>query len=215
MPEAFLKNYLARTVGKTIFSPEVHSIESFVENISGLTTANNTQLLFELYSTYILHAKSEKDNFYTFSKWGQMLLQDFNEVDRYLVAPEKIFTYLSQIQELNHWYLKADRTQMMTDYIEFWKTLPDLYENFTKSLLALGLGHQGLIYRRATENLHDYLSEAQGKEHIFIGFNALNASESRIIQEILSTTDSSIYWDIDPYFLEDNIHDAGYFHKAT
>ena len=35
----------------------------------------------------------------------QSVLQDFNEIDRYLIPPNQIFEYLSAIQELNHWSL--------------------------------------------------------------------------------------------------------------
>ncbi|MEX0290274.1 MAG: PD-(D/E)XK nuclease family protein [Flavobacteriaceae bacterium] len=208
---SFLRAYFAKTAGKTIFSPKILSIEAFVESMSGLTKAGNTQLLFELFRTYQLTATAEKDNFHDFSNWGQMLLQDYNEIDRYLVAPDKIFAYLFEIQELNHWYLHTDKTPMMKAYVQFWKDLPQLYLKFTKHLLSLGIGYQGLIYRKAVANLDDYLKSVVGKNHIFIGFNALNAAESYIIQEVLSNTDSEIYWDIDQVFLEDPVHDAGYF----
>ena len=45
----------------------------------------------------------------------------------------------------------------------------------------------------------------------FLGFNALNASESNIIQELLQQNKATIYWDIDQTFLETPQHDAGYF----
>lgn len=208
---SFLRNNFANTTRKTLFSPEIYSIESFVEKISGLTKASNTQLLFELYNAYSSVTAAEKDNFHDFSKWGQMVLQDFNEVDRYLISTNKLFSYLTDIQELNHWYLKSERTPLMQNYIQFWKNLPHLYESYSERLLNLGIGYQGLIYRMACANLSDYKYSSKTKEHIFIGFNALNTAESYIIQEILSDNNSNIYWDIDTAFLNDTIHDAGYF----
>ena len=208
---SFLRNIFASTTSKTLFAPEIYSIESFVENISGLTKASNTQLLFELYNTYNTVTTGEKDNFHDFSKWGQMVLQDFNEVDRYLIPPNKIFSYLSDIQELNHWYLKSERTPLMQNYILFWKNLPLLYEKYTAHLVKLGLGYQGLIYRMACANLADYQKSTKDTEHIFVGFNALNTAESHIIQEILSDDHGDIYWDIDIAFINDPVHDAGYF----
>ena len=208
---SFLKHGFARTAECTLFSPTIYSIETFVEAISGLSYASNTQLLFELYHTYVNHGQGEKDSFYNFSGWGQVLLQDFNEVDRYLVPPEKIFTYLSEIQEINHWYLKADRTRMIQDYIQFWNTLEQLYEKFNARLLATNTGYQGLVYRTACQKLSSYLKSTKAKKHIFIGFNALNTAESQIIQEILATSEADIFWDLDRCFEEDPIHDAGYF----
>ncbi|MGB5820824.1 MAG: PD-(D/E)XK nuclease family protein [Saonia sp.] len=207
----FLRNCIAKTTKKTFFSPEIYSIESFVEKISGLTYASNTLQLFELYDTYLKTFRGEKDNFYTFSKWGRTLLQDFNEIDRYLVDSNNIFSNLASIREMEHWSPEATKTQMMKDYIHFWNNLGNLYTSFNQALQNRGVGHQGLVYRQAQKKLKAYLESNQNTTHIFIGFNALNTAESHIIQDILATSKSDIYWDIDTYFIKDPIHDAGYF----
>jgi len=207
----FLKNSISKIAGKTIFAPEIYSIESFIEMISGLSYATNTQQLFELYSAYLYTGSDEKESFYSFSKWGQVLLQDFNEIDRYLVPPDKLFSYLSVIQEMNQWHLKPNKTKLIEDYLNFWNNLENLHAAFTKKLLENGLGHQGLVYREACNNLSNYINESKNKKHIFIGFNALNKAEVFIIKEFLNEGNTDIYWDIDTHFLEDKIHDAGFF----
>tara|TARA_R100000935_G_scaffold58729_2_gene97380 strand:- start:2424 stop:5120 length:2697 start_codon:yes stop_codon:yes gene_type:complete len=206
-----LRTTLANTADKTIFSPRIYSIEGFVEQISNLQTASNMEQLFTLYKAYSSMEYGEKDNFYTFSKWGQTLLQDFNEIDRYLVDTKDIFSYLANIQEINHWALQKDKSEIITNYIKFWNNLEPLYKTFNDLLKAQKLGHQGLIYRTACEQLKDYISNNKNNTHIFIGFNALNTAESYIIQEILAKTKADIFWDGDTYFVEDPIHDAGYF----
>lgn len=206
-----LRTTLANTADKTIFSPRIYSIEGFVEHISNLHTASNMEQLFTLYKAYSSMEYGEKDNFYTFSKWGQTLLQDFNEIDRYLVDTKDIFSYLANIQEINHWALQKDKSEIITNYIKFWNNLEPLYKTFNDLLKAQKLGHQGLIYRTACEQLKDYISNNKNNTHIFIGFNALNTAESYIIQEILAKTKADIFWDGDTYFVEDPIHDAGYF----
>ena len=206
-----LRTTLANTADKTIFSPRIYSIEGFVEQISNLHTASNMEQLFTLYKAYSSMEYGEKDNFYTFSKWGQTLLQDFNEIDRYLVDTKDIFSYLANIQEINHWALQKDKSEIITNYIKFWNNLEPLYKTFNDLLKAQKLGHQGLIYRTACEQLKDYISNNKNNRHIFIGFNALNTAESYIIQEILAKTKADIFWDGDTYFVEDPIHDAGYF----
>jgi len=207
----FLIKALANTSRKTFFSPEVYSIEGFVEKISGIFYANNTQQLFELYEVYQKTSKSEVDNFFTFSKWGQTLLQDINEIDRYLIDAGSLFSNLSAIQEVNHWSLEASKTKMVQDYLDFWNGLEQLYTNFNTALFKKGLGHQGLVYRVACEQLSTYLEANSHKKHVFAGFNALNTAESQLIQKTLETSNASIYWDIDAYFLNDPIHDAGLF----
>ena len=214
----FLKNTLAKTNLKTSFAPEIYSIESFIEKISGLGYASNTQQIFELYATYLKSSPKEEDSFFAFSKWGQTLLQDFNEIDRYLIDAEKLFSNLAAIQEIEHWSVQAEKTKMMQDYLDFWNNLNQLYTRFNTSLLDQGVGHQGLVYRKACEKLPEYLSDITDKTHVFVGFNALNTAESEIIQKILQDSKAVIYWDTDSYFLDDPMHSAGHFirnHQKT
>ncbi len=208
----FLRNYIAKTSkGKTIFSPNIYSIEGFVEEISCLSLASHTQQIFELYYSYLEQNTGENDSFIDFSKWGQTLLQDINEIDRYLIDSKKLFAHLSAIQEINHWYVQAEKTKLVEDYIQFWNNLEDLYRIFNQRLLDQDMGHQGLIYRKACDNLEPYLESNAEKTFFFIGFNALNTAESTIIQRVLKTPNANIYWDVDTYFLNDPIHDAGLF----
>ena len=214
----FLRNALAKNANETFFAPDIYSIETFIEKISGLTYATQTQQLFSLYQTYRDQELQDQDNFYTFSKWGQTLLQDINEIDRYLVDAPKLFDNLSAIQKLDHWSLGSDQTKMMKDHLAFWNQLASLYKSFNTTLLEQGLGHQGLVYRKACEQIDHYLASQSDRTFIFLGFNALNTAESRIIQHILGHCPSQIYWDIDSYFLQDAVHDAGYFirqHRRT
>jgi len=213
-----LRTTLAKTGNKTMFSPTIYSIEGFVEEISNLQGASNMEQLFTLYQAYQTVGPQEKDSFATFSKWGQTLLQDFNEIDRYLIDSKDIFSYLADIQEMSHWSLQKEKSEMVENYIQFWNSLEMLYNTFNDLLKTKRLGHQGLIYRTACEHLKGYITQTADNTHIFIGFNALNTAESHIIQEILKGGKANIFWDIDPYFLEDPIHDAGYFirqHRRT
>ena len=206
----FLKKILSNTITETILAPEIYSIEDFIEKVSNLVTANTTTQLFELYKTYLNVGDYEKESFDSFLKWGQILLQDFNEVDRYLVDASTLYKNIEAIQEVNHWSLNLEKSEMIENYLHFWRYLEEIYNQFNANLIKQGLGHQGLIYRTSVAQLPSYLNKIS-KKHIFLGFNALNTAESILIQTILEKTDASIYWDIDPYFLQDNIHDAGYF----
>ncbi len=208
---SFVRNAITKAVQQTVFSPTIYSVETFVEKLSGISYASNTEQLFELYETYSNITKGDKDSFHAFSKWGQVVLQDFNEIDRYLIDASKMFSNLSAIQEISIWSPETKKTKMMEDYLSFWSNLEDLYHKFNKTLVDKGLGHQGLVYRLACQNLNTYLDTHSKKIHVFVGFNALNAAENNIIQTILASGSGEIYWDIDSYFLDDQVHDAGYF----
>jgi ATP-dependent helicase/nuclease subunit B len=211
----FLKHQLPTLLEAPIFSPQILSIEEFVEELSGLQNVSNTELLFRLYDTYKELTKvPDLEPFDSFSKWAQILLQDFNEIDRYLIPHEHIFDYLNAIKELNHWSLETEQTDLIKNHLKFWKRLKDYYVAFTDDLLQSKQGYQGLIYREASENLEAYIENNSGKKYIFLGFNALNISESNIIQGLLQNELAHIYWDIDTTFINDSIHDAGLFTRA-
>jgi hypothetical protein len=210
----FLMQKFSKTTKTSAFAPTIVTIEEFVKQLSGLRYASGTQLFFELYSVYQKLHKEQAESFYSFSKWGNTLLQDFNEIDRYLIPPHEIFSYLSAIQETNHWYLQPNKTPLIESYIRFWNSLEPLYDEFKDHLMRLGVGYQGMVYRKAQENIHEYAKTIEEGTHYFIGFNALNAAESVIIQTLLSEQKGEVFWDIDPCFLQDHIHDAGVFIRS-
>jgi len=211
----FLKHQLSTLLNEPIFAPQILSIEEFVEELSGLQNLPNTELLFKLYDTYkSLTPETEIESFESFSKWSQILLQDFNEIDRYLVSHTHIFDYLSAIKEINHWSLDKSPTDLIKNHLKFWKRLKDYYYEYTQNLIKAKQGYQGLIYREAVENLEPYINSNQNRVHVFLGFNALNTAESQIIQGLLQSDIAHVYWDIDAVFINDSIHDAGLFTRA-
>lgn len=207
----FLKHQLHKVNQRTAFAPIIISIEEFTEELSQLKTISNAELLFEFYNVYCsLTSEEETDSFEIFSKWAQILLQDFNEIDRYLIPQQKIFSYLSAIQDLKHWSLEDPKTDFVKNYLAFWHKLYNYYVVFTQQLLNKKVGYQGLVYREAVENLEAYIQNSE-KQHIFLGFNALNASEETLIQELLQNGLAKVYWDIDAVFINDSMHDAALF----
>ena len=215
----FLKHQLSEVTNQTIFSPQILSIEEFVEEMSLLKSVSNSELLFHFYNTYIhLTKDNEPDSFESFSKWAQILLQDFNEIDRYLIPQKNIFNYLRAIQDLKHWSLEENKTEFVKKYLSFWNKLHAYYNHFTQQLLNKKIGYQGLIYREAVENLETYIQKNAEKQHVFLGFNALNTSEETIIQELLKNGLAQVYWDIDTVFINNENHDAALFtrqHKTN
>ena len=196
---------------KNIFAPTIYSVEEFTEVISGLETIDNTISLFEFYDVYKrMTPPEEVEDFEIFITWAQSLIQDFNEIDRYLIDHRPFFDYLSGIQDIKHWYLQDEKTELIQKYLKFWKELPNYYEALFKSLTSKNQGYQGLIYRKASENIKAYLTENHQK-HVFIGFNALNASEQSIIQEFLKIKRAEVFWDMDQTFYKDPEHAASLF----
>jgi len=209
----FLIEALKKQTSSTIFSPEIISIEDFVQDIAGIRSVDAVELLFQFYEVYVsLTEKTKQQSFEVFANWAKTLLQDFNEIDRYLLNPDKVLKYLDDIKEIEHWSLdKENRTELIQKHLAFWKLLPLYYHSFYSYLLNNGIGYQGMIYREAVKNLPHFSREVESKPLIFAGFNALNKAEETIIQHLIKENNALIYWDIDQTFLDDYSHDAGLF----
>ncbi len=209
----FLIEALKKQTSSTIFSPEIISIEDFVQEISGIRSVDAVELLFQFYEVYVgLTEKSNQQSFEVFANWAKTLLQDFNEIDRYLLNPDKVLKYLDDIKEIEHWSLdKENQTELIQKHLAFWKLLPHYYHSFYAYLLNKGIGYQGMIYREAVKKLSNFALELQNKPIFFAGFNALNKAEETIIQHLIKENNAFVYWDIDQTFLNDSSHDAGLF----
>jgi hypothetical protein len=209
----FLIEALKKQVDTNILSPEIISIEDFVQDIAAIRTVDPIELLFEFYEVYLsVTNKNNQQSFELFANWAKMLLQDFNEIDRYLLDANYVLSYLKDIEDIKKWGIEVEnKTQLLENYIDFWKLLPNYYQSLYAHLLKKGIGYQGLIYRQAVENLNSFSKKVVKKQYLFAGFNALNASEEKIIQLLIASDQAKIYWDADQTFLNDPYHDAGLF----
>lgn len=84
----FLLNHLSKAAKRTFFPPQIISVEDLIQQISGIRSVDAIDVLFEFYEVYLsLTTKEEQQSFDTFSNWAKTALQDFNEIDRYLIEP--------------------------------------------------------------------------------------------------------------------------------
>ncbi|MBB1194708.1 PD-(D/E)XK nuclease family protein [Flavobacterium sp. SOK18b] len=209
----FLIEALKRQVTTNVFSPDIISIEDFIQDIAGIRTIDPIELLFEFYEVYLsVTDKTNQQSFELFANWAKTLLQDFNEIDRYLLDPAHVLSYLKDIEDIKKWGIEVEnKTTLLEKYIDFWKLLPHYYKSLYAHLLTKGIGYQGLIYREAVLNLIHFSESVQNKKYLFAGFNALNAAEEKIIQHLIASEQAEIFWDVDQTFLNDPYHDAGLF----
>ena len=209
----FLVEAIKKQVSSNILSPRIISIEEFIQDIANIRTSDPIELLFEFYEVYLaITEKPRQQSFELFANWAKTLLQDFNEIDRYLLDPTHVLSYLKDIEDIKKWGIEVEnKTQLLEKYIDFWKLLPNYYQSLYNHLLSKGIGYQGLIYREAVNNLNHFSAAVKEWQFVFAGFNALNVAEEKIIQHLIASEQAKIYWDIDQTFLNDPYHDAGLF----
>ncbi len=207
----FLRKELAMQINKTIFLPKIISIEEFIEEISDLKTASNLETLFVFYKVYgTIIPAALKEPFESFSKWAQVLLHDFNEIDRYKINAKDFFNNLSNIKQLEKWNVGEEPTELIKNYLNFWKNSYRYYAGLKETMLQDGVAYQGLVYREASNQIEHYI-EHNTTLHYFLGFNALNTSEELIFQELLQQGLATVFWDSDAVFFKNKTHIASHF----
>jgi hypothetical protein len=207
----FLKEELLKSITTASFLPKIISIEAFIQEIAAIQLIDNTKLLFEFYSVYKeIIPKENLEEFSSFSQWATTVLHDFNEVDSYLIDPEQLFTNLSDTKQLNTWFQSKKPSNLAVNYLRFFKYLHQIYTKFYQKLLKNKFGYQGLIYREAINNLENFIQEKKNSSIVFVGFNALNGAEEKLVQELLQAKVASIYWDAEASFFNTS-NEAGYF----
>jgi hypothetical protein len=75
-----------------IFSPEIISMILF--HIVGIRTVDPIELLFEFYDVYLSVTEKNKQQSFELFANTKTLLQDFNEIDRYLLDPSYVLLTL-------------------------------------------------------------------------------------------------------------------------
>ena len=219
------KQGLATHLSQPTWAPKILSIEALMLQLSPLRQAQPLLLTHMLYKTFQA-LQPQEEPFEQFYFWGNLLLQDLDVIDKYLVNATHLFTDLSQQKELSlyHDYLtEAQRTAIQSfwknfqqrlsthqqDFLRLWKLLPQVYQHFKQRLQAQGIGYQGLCHRAAYEALVQGNAQAQHTQLVFAGFNALTPVEEKIMMWYQNHLPTEFYWDVDAYYMEDTQQEAG------
>lgn len=208
----FLKKEIASRVAQPTWSPYVTSIEDFVFSISGLQPADHAELLLALFRHVKKTVGHEEDRFEDFCKWAPSLLADYSEIDMWMADPNNLFTNLADIKEIEHWSLgEKELTEFQKKYLHFWDQLGSWYHALRSEMLAKHKAWTGLAHRMVAETITSNEQLNQWKHIVFAGFNALSNSQNKIFTILSESGKAKLLWDVDRYYLEDPLNEAGMF----
>lgn len=224
----FLQRHLAIHSKHVQWSPEISSINDFITEVSQLRLSDTVEMLFALYDVYTAHVEFPEpfDDFYF---WGEIMLRDFDELDKYLVDAQMLFRNIIDLKELEDplagldteqinfirqfWegFHEGDRTREKDKFLEIWQLLPLLYQGIRAELALRGEGYQGMLYREIAERIREGKIEdfPEGRV-VVVGFNALNSCEKQIFSW-LKRLGAEFYWDYDHSYTDDQSSEAGRF----
>ncbi len=208
----FFSKYLGHSSKHPIFSPALVTINDLLTDISGLENTDRITLMYYLYRSYSKYITNYKEGFDEFIFWGDMLLNDFDDVDKYLADPSKVFLNIKELSEIkdNYSYLSDNQRDALTQFwgnfipfkenekeqsfLSIWNYLFDIYKDFNKSLLAEGRGYEGMIYRNVAQK-ENYPTLDKYEKIVFVGLNALNKCEKKFLDTLRNDGRGDFYWD--------------------
>ena len=236
----FFNRYLLESSNNApMWSPRYMTIDELFQQSSSLAIGDPILLVSKLYKEYIRPRRNdESDTDYeksvesldSFYYWGEMLIKDFDDVDKHLVDAKQLFSNIKDLREIGTARNTLDSKQaeligkffnnfkpeiesdIKNNFQEIWERLYTVYENFKSSLRSAGVAYEGMLYRDVIENSDNIVLDYD--KYIFVGFNALNEVETRLFDYINKQGKALFYWDYDNYYTgtpEDTRHEAGLF----
>ena len=211
----FFNEYLAAESDRPLWSPAYVSISDLFRQLSPFKLGDSIRLVCELYKVFREETHSEEtlDDFYF---WGELLISDFDDVDKNLVDADKLFTNLQDLKSIMDDYDFLDkeqeeairqffqnfslekRTELKTKFISLWDKLGDIYRNYRKNLAELGIAYEGMMYRNVMEQL--VTDDLPYERYAFVGFNVLNKVETEFFLRLQKAGKALFYWDYDVFY---------------
>lgn len=225
----FFQKYLSEVADIPLFSPTILTINDLFIQLSGKQSADRISMLFTLYDIYIRQSGST-ETFDEFLYWGEMLLNDFDDIDKYMANARMLFSNVTDLREIENdfdflsdeqiaairsfwssFYPRGD-TPNQQQFLAVWQVLYDLYEEFRATLTAEGKGYEGMIFREVVESMERGESPDLPYEQIvFVGLNALSVSEERFLAQLQKRKIADFYWDYVSDKVTDPDNKASYF----
>lgn len=209
----YLRNAFKKNCEQTLWLPQMISFEEAITQWSGITLVDNIDLLFELIDIDAqLNMKQESD-IKVFGSQAAQMAKDFDEIDQYGIDAKSVFSYVLEHKRLEIWNFDEEKSkEKEKKYLQFFLSLHDYYLRLRERLASQGKGYYGMITRQLSELAEDELLEKVGDGKIlFAGFNAMTATEERIINTLVKNGKAEILFDYDRYYLKDTHNEAGHF----
>ncbi|MFW5831665.1 MAG: PD-(D/E)XK nuclease family protein, partial [Prolixibacteraceae bacterium] len=226
----FFNSYLQKEIAKPVIAPESITINEFISGFSDLQQGEKLLLISELYEVFKKHTGT-KETFDEFYFWGEVLLADFNDVDRYLVNAKDLFINIADLKELETLfdYLTKEQKEALArfwgsmamlekreneqKFLRIWQKLYPVYTDFKQRLEENEVAYGGMIYRSVIEDLDNIGFEFD--HYYIIGLNALNTCEIYFFKRLQQSGKATFLWDFDELYAKDINNEAGHFMREN
>ncbi|MDE6453931.1 MAG: PD-(D/E)XK nuclease family protein [Muribaculaceae bacterium] len=234
----FLKRYMQQRISGTSFMPRFATIGALVSRFAAVPEAPRRDCIFELYDVYrdVLASRQgagKPRDFDRFMFWGEIILSDFDDIDRNCVNARELYTNLSRLHEISADYLEEEQKQVVREiwgdsaapasvgsfwrhigddssdmtarFLSLWDLLADMYAEFRKRLRGRGLATAGMQHREALDRLRtEGRAIIADNRYVFVGFSAPSVSETLIFDKLKDLGAAEFIWDTASPFILDS-----------
>ena len=219
----FLNEHLARKAGKPIWSPAYITISDLFRQHSQRQVADPIKLICDLHKSFTAQTGIDEtlDHFYG---WGQLLLADFDDIDKQLADADRVFTNLSDLHEMDDDSFLTDEqrqvlrrffsnfsddhnSELRQRFLRLWSRMGAIYHDFNQRLEAQQMAYEGALYKEVVTA--DEEIPFRYDTYLFVGFNVLLQVEQRLFKLLKRQGKARFYWDFDHYYMKGN--EAGHF----
>jgi hypothetical protein len=229
----FFTRYLSALIDKPLWLPGMFTIADLLEKVSTLKSSDPINLNFELYRVFQSVTKS-KESFDEFYSWGEILLGDFDEIDKNMVDASALFKNVSELRNLENQFDYLTREQVaiiksfwgtfrhgdhsvhQKEFLRIWEALAGIYAGYKKHLFQKELAYEGMVFSHAAGKVIDGTIKLPQFDRFFIaGFNALNECEKIFFDHLKKEGRVEFLWDYDEFYTLDPSHQAGIFMREN
>ena len=215
----FLNEHLARIAGQPVWSPAYITISDLFRQHTDLKTADPIKLICDIHKSFTkcTGISETLDHFYG---WGQLLLADFDDIDKNMADADSIFCNLKDIHELDDIsYLDNEQKEMLARFfanfsddidselkkrfLSLWSHFGDIYHDYNRRLTEQGIGYEGAIYRKVAS---EETLQMKYDKYLFVGFNLLQKVERVLFSRLMKEDKAKFYWDFDEYYMPSPSH---------
>ena len=215
----FLNEHLARIAGQPVWSPAYITISDLFRQHTDLKTADPIKLICDIHKSFTKCTGIDEtlDHFYG---WGQLLLADFDDIDKNMADADSIFCNLKDIHELDDIsYLDDEQKEMLARFfanfsddidselkkrfLSLWSHFGDIYHDYNRRLTEQGIGYEGAIYRKVVS---EETLQMKYDKYLFVGFNLLQKVERVLFSRLMKEGKAKFYWDFDEYYMPSPSH---------
>ena len=219
----FMNQYLAQNSDKPVWAPRYQTIDELFLELSPYRKAEQIEAVCTLYKVYsrLIGEPKPLDEFYS---WGELILSDFDDIDKHLAPAEKIFRNVYDLYSIQEPYFTPEQvealreffanfseegnTELKKRFLRLWEIMPKLYEGFKQELKEKGYLYSGALYRdvverqsRRSEEAQQKLSKLHERQYAIVGFNVVDECEESLFR-MLGEEHTRFYWDYDEMYMK-------------